>query len=241
MRIVRKLVVGVAIAVFFGVAASSALATPVWEQCIEGGAGTKYETNQCVKASGTGKWAWSEVTGTEAVKGRSSLTLKDTKVPIVGTVEVKCTGAILGAVSQGTIGPGKFARLTKAEEIQCSPGKNCEKLEEVAKPLNLPWQTELAEESGKVRGKITATNGKGPGWAVKCKVLGISKTDECTTENSSGAIENAVSNGELLVRGIFDAKSANGNCTIGGSGASVQEGAGFIASPSGGGLRVRGA
>jgi hypothetical protein len=76
---------------------------------------------------------------------------------------------------------------------------------------------------------------------MSCKVLGITKEDVCTTENSSGAVENKLSNGELLVQGTFDAKTPKGNCTIGGKGASEQGGAGFIASTNGSGLRVRGA
>jgi hypothetical protein len=137
MRIIGRLVLGVAIVACSGVAATSALAAPVWEQCIEGATGTKYES-QCKTASAAGAWAWAEVKGTEAVKGSSSLTLKDTKVPIVGTVEIKCTGDLLGVVSEGTIGPGKYARLEKIENIQCSPGKNCEKIEGLAEPRNLP-------------------------------------------------------------------------------------------------------
>jgi hypothetical protein len=89
-----------------------------------------------------------------------------------------------------------------------------------------------------VRGKITATNGKAPGWRIECKVLGVKEKDECTTENSSGSIENKLSNGELLVLGAFDEKSAKGTCTVGGKEASVQEGAGYVASPNGLGLRI---
>jgi hypothetical protein len=243
MRIIGRLVLAATIVACFGVAATSALAAPVWEQCVEGAAGTKYESSQCKTASATGKWAWSEITGTEPVEGRSSLTLRDTKVPVVGTVEIKCTGVLLGAVSQGTVGPGKFARLLEVREINCSAGKNCEKIEGPAEPRNLPWQTELFETEATVRGKITngKTGSEAPGWAITCKVLGITEKDVCVTENSSGLVENKVSSGELLVQGTFEAKTPKGNCTIGGTGASEQLGAGFVTSANGSGLRVRGA
>ncbi len=195
------------------VAAATASAT--WEQCASGGATTKYETNQCAKASSTGTFSWQEVKGTEKTKGFGSLRLADTKVPIVGTVAVQCTGEAKGAV-----GPGQLDRTTAIVSIVCAPSTNCEKVEKTASPENLPWQTELATVEGKKRDNVKAVNGKGAGWAVTCKVLGITKTDVCTTEEGSAGVANTVTkgvSGELLVLGTFDAKSINAKCELGGA------------------------
>ena len=48
------------LAIPLGVTAASATASPRWEQCANGGAGTKYESGQCLKASSAGEWAWQE-------------------------------------------------------------------------------------------------------------------------------------------------------------------------------------
>jgi len=207
----------VAMFVMSMVAAGTASAEPtVFESCQEGAAGTKYEENLCEKASGTGKFAIAEIKGTESAIGIGSLRLADTKVPIVGTVEVSCTGE-----TKGTVGPGKFARVEKIENINCTPGTNCEKIEKNPEPRNLPWQNEIAE--GGARAKITATNGKGAGWAVTCKVLGITKTDECTTEEGSVSKTRVRSPGfftgakRWLLLFDFETSSANAKCTIGGA------------------------
>jgi hypothetical protein len=171
----------VAMFVMSMVAAGTASAAPRWETCREGTASTtKYSEEECVKAESGGKWELAEVKGTEPARGFGTVVLRDTKVPIVGTVEASCTGEAIGSV-----GPGAFSRVEKIEEIKCSPGKNCEEITENAKPVNLPWQGELAEEgtTEKERNKISAS-GAGAGWAVGCKVLGISKSDECTVSNS---------------------------------------------------------
>jgi hypothetical protein len=203
---------------------ANASAAPVWETCREGATGTKYETSQCETALSSGKWAWAEVTGTESSHGSGTLVLSDTNIPIIGTVSVSCTGE-----GKGTVGPGKFGRVTEIPSgtISCSAGENCEKIEGKVEPRNLPWQTELFETEGKEFNTIT--NGKeseAPGWAVTCKVLGVSKTDTCTGE--TGATEarrvrtfSSINNRfELLVLQDFISTSPHrANCTVGGTGA----------------------
>ncbi len=205
-----------------------------WEQCAEGGSTTKYSEHQCLKAESGGKWSWQEVASTEKTVGHGSLVLKDTNIPIIGTVEVKCTSN-----DAGSVGPREYDRIETITEIKCEAGKNCEKIEETVKPLNLPWQTELFEETEKkIRDNIRATNGKGAGWSVKCKVLGVVSTDECTSEEGSAAIENKATGSELLVLATFETKSAKAKCSVGGAGSGLVEGTIAILKENGWGLRV---
>jgi hypothetical protein len=230
MRMIGR-IAGLCLVAMFAVsmvAAATASAAPVWEQCSEGASGTKYETDQCLKTSSTGKWAWEEVKGTEKALGLGTLTLRDTNVPIAGTVEVGCTGE-----SKGSVGPGKFARIEKIENIKCAAGKNCEKIIKIAEPINLPWQTELIEEGGNIRNKITAVNGKGAGWAMTCRVLGIEGADECTSEEGTTLIEDESGS----VESIFDSKTAKAKCSVGGAKSGEVLGTVGVAMANGVGLR----
>lgn len=198
---------------------ATASAAPHWLVCLKENLGTtttKWASDQCKEAVSGGGWEWSELKGTEPVRSHASLRLADTKIPLVGTVSVSCTGEGVGSV-----GPKQFDRTTEINSIKCVPGENCEKIEKEVKPLNLPWQTELYETEGKIRDKVRAENGKGAGWAVTCRVALISKTDECDTEEGSTSVENSwtkgIGKGELLVLANFDAKSTNATCSVGGN------------------------
>ncbi len=175
------------------VAAGTASAAPHWLTCREGSGKTKYTTEECTAASSTGNWQWEEDTSTEAAISFGTLILRDIKIPIVGTVEVSCTGE-----DKGSVGPGPYSRTTEITNISCTAGKNCEKLEAPVEPLNLKpgvssWQGELTEESGQLRNKITSSAGSGAGWKVICKVLGVTETDECTTNTGYTVPSNLLS------------------------------------------------
>jgi len=219
----------------------TASAAPHWLVCLaahpEAPKTTKWSTDQCKTAEVGGGWEWSELKSTEAVRSHGSLLLSDIKVPIAGTVSVSCTGEDVG-----TIGPGRFDRVTAINNIVCVPDKNCEKITKEVKPLNLPWQTELVEEGGNLRDKVRAENGKGAGWAVTCRVLGFEKTDECTTEEGITSVENVwtkgVGKGELLVLADFDKNSPNATCTVGEAGSGEVRGTDAILLASGQALSV---
>src|ERR1700757_4875589 len=182
------LVAMLAVSMAIGATASAA---PVWEQCeTEKAVGnpSRYTEGQCVTGSATGAWAWQKVTSTEKAIGLGSLVLRDTKVPIIGTVEVQCSGT-----AEGSVGPGQFARITAITEIKCAAGKNCEKAEK-EEPRDLPWQTELFESAGTVRDKITSGGSGAPGWSLTCKVLGVTKEDVCTSETESTLDRNMLTN-----------------------------------------------
>ncbi len=203
------------------VAAGTASAeVPAWEHCTEGTekiAPTKYTEHQCVAAaaSNTGKWQWNEVKGTEKVISRGSLQLVDTDA-----TEFKVKAALsCSGNDEGSVGPGKFDRITEINEIHCSNEENCATIIEV-KPVNLPWQTELVEEAGKNRDKIT-NGGTGeaewPGWSVTCENPIVGRTtDRCTTNSGSTAIANQTTRRsgvtELLVLATFESSKAK--CTL---------------------------
>jgi hypothetical protein len=221
------------------VVVGNASAAPVWEHCETGSIGTKWTGGQCVTASAGGTFVWSEVKGTEAAKGRATLTLVDT---VLGTkVKVKCTGE-----QEGFVGPTKFGRVTGIKNISCVAGENCEVLVSNAKPLHLPWQTELAEEGGGVRNKITKASTEAPGWEVTCRVPVLGeRTDVCTSETGSVGVKSVSTVGvatPLLVLGDFEANSGKAKCSVSGAETGeVREGTVGTLQANGNALRVKGA
>lgn len=219
-------IIGIAAACFASVLmmsmalAASASAAPVWEQCSEGGTATKYTEHQCLKAGAGEKWQWNEVKATEEVRIKGSLLLRDNKVPIVGKVAVECSGESIGAV-----GPEIHGRINKVETSpgQCRDIENCEEIKKI-EAVHLPWQTENTEVGGKpvaiLRTGGTAGLEKEPGWAVECKVLGVSDDDVCESpveHPESLALKNdETKNGtkiELLVLATFE-KLRKARCSL---------------------------
>ncbi len=171
-------------------AAATASATPHWEACEKGAAGTKYkegEHEQCEEASGTGEWGWAEIKGTEKSVSRGTITIVQEKVPVVETVEIACT-----VLSEGSVGPGKYSRIEKTT-YTCKAGKNCETLEKALTAKNLPWQEELYETESSL--DSNDTNGKSgteaPGWTFTCKVLGAEDKDEINGEKIAQTLKSA--------------------------------------------------
>ncbi len=213
-------------------AAPTLAAGPVWEQCREhAGTGTKWEDNKCSKSNFLGNWEWKEITATEKVTGQGTLRMIDTKVPIVGSVEVICS-----STGSGPLGPGKFGKTEEFKGISCVAGKNCEKVEKIVSPIHLPWQSELYETEKTVRALGTGGGGGVPGWTVECRVLGISKGDECTSEVQTSLMENVQASGS--VKAIFDTKSGKSECKLGGPKSGELEGTILIHSEAGSAIRV---
>jgi hypothetical protein len=231
------LVAMLALSMALGASASAAILG--WEQCgteKASGNGSKYAEDQCATASGTGAWVWQEVKGTEKVIGLGSLVLRDTKVPIVGTVEVQCS-----VKAEGTVGPGRFARVTGITEIKCSAGKDCEKVEKV-EPRDLPWQMELFETEGVAKdNKITSGGSGAPGWGVTCKVLGAKTEDACTSESTSVLVGEMLTNeltaSRWLVGLTFEKNSWKATCSLGGAESGEELGIVGLEKASGAGLR----
>jgi hypothetical protein len=217
------------------VVAAAASAGPVFEQCRENaGSGTKWEDKGCSKASGTGKWEWKELTTTEKTISSGTLTLQDTKVPIVGTVEVIC-----GGTDEGAIGPGKFDRVTVITPVNCKAGKNCEEVKKV-EARNLPWQTELFETESTVRDAIKEgeAGAKEPGWKVECKVLGVTKADECISNKQSVSVSTDFFFIGFSVLLSFLKNSGKAKCEVGGAESGVVEGFDAVSSSEGWSIRA---
>jgi hypothetical protein len=218
---------------------ATASASASWEQCTKGtSASTKWTTHSCTTASGSGEWQWREVSTTEEVRLKGSLKLTDTKVPIIGKVSVECFGE-----STGAVGPGSHGRITKVE-ISAAHCRNVENCEEIKEPeaRDLPWQAESYQTEGKVFQKLTGAGSGEPGWKVTCKVLGISKSDECLTESSkpeSTLLENKSTSGELLVLATLQ-HARKAKCSVGGAEAGEVSGSLAVLQANGSGLRVSG-
>ena len=202
------------------VAVASASAAPVWRL---NGAEVKEATT--VKSKSIGK-----------------LVLSDTST---GTV-IECEGT-----DKGTVGPGAKDEVKEITATSCGfkEGKHgsCEEGHPVtATAVHLPWKTELYEEGGRVRDRITygskgqEEKGEAPGWKVECTVLTFFKVqDECTGVSNTG-IENFAGSETLPsgVKAIFDATTPKANCSVGGAGTGEVTGIDLNESPAGKTLTV---
>jgi hypothetical protein len=228
--------------------AGTASAAPLWLVCLESSGLTKYSTNQCTTASGTGKWQSLGLpagkTDTVRIVG-FTLRLTD-KSTAVGKSTVKCNGN--GSRGSGTIegtnkGIIREAKIEKASENCEAVEGGCKKGEvEKVTGANLPWSTEIFETANKLLTKIAKGPGAAgePGWEITCNTLLGSKTDKCTSkagEEESAELINEVTGGVLLVRGVFE-KARTASCTEGNSTSGEVEGLVAILLNSGNGLSV---
>jgi hypothetical protein len=247
MRTIGVPMLGLAIAVLLGVAAASATASPLWEQCKKGATGTKYESGQCLKAASAGEWAWQEAAGTEKVTlTGTTLTLADTKTAL-GETEVQCTKGIEGEGQVAAAGKGKVSKFeVKEAEKNCTAVKGgCEAghVEKVT-GAHLPWNIELYETEKRVLTKVeSASPGteKEAGWTVTCKTILGSKTDTCESEGTSeaeGLVFQSTTSGEKsLVAATFE-KTHKAKCSEGGKEAGEAEGTANVEGTGGNGIRI---
>jgi hypothetical protein len=208
MRFIR--IAGLCLAAVFVmsmVAAGTASAAPHWLVCLEGTEKilpTKYTEHQCTTAatSNAGKWEWSEPQHTEKVVSHASLTLTAEELGV--TVEVECIGT-----DEGWIGPKGKGETTAITVESCKAGKNCTKLEKSAKPLHLPWNSELLETEGKIHATVRNSGAGNPGWVATCDTLLGVVENECTSNEGLLVLENKNTPGNgaaLLVLGEFTNK-----------------------------------
>jgi hypothetical protein len=133
-------------------------------------------------------------------------------------VEVKCSGTDVGSV-----GPGNLSRTTEIPltSIRCEAGKNCEELlkEKKARPLGLPWNSELKETEGVIRGTLRATTNGKPGWEAECKVLGLTKDNVCRSEEGLVTLSNNNTPGTvgplLVLADFLHPNKPEAECTTG--------------------------
>jgi|HubBroStandDraft_6_1064221.scaffolds.fasta_scaffold42407_2 hypothetical protein len=226
----------VAVFVMSMVVAGTASAAPHWEVCLTEHSSvtttTKWTSSQCTGAAAKGGFEWSEPQHTEKVVSHASLTLTSEELGV--TVKVNCIGK-----DEGWIGPNGTDETTAINEIHCTAGENCEKLEEPAEPVNLPWNSELKETENKIHDTVRATiSGKNPGWKAACKVpiLGVVK-NECTSNEGLLVLENKNTPGNgaaLLVLGEFTNKP-RATCTNAKEGGEVLGSTAFLSASGVGG------
>jgi hypothetical protein len=200
---------------------TASAAGPLWLVCLEGAGLTKYSSNQCNKAESGGKWQSLGLLTSDTVRIVAfTLVFRDKESVKKDNVLITC---LAGGLGTGLIEPGNTAVIREAKLNE--PSKHCAQLEgpcekgEITKVegVDLPWkQTLIAGPEGKILGKLEA-DGKGePGWAVSCKVAGLTTTDTCTSEASKPEtleLLNTESGGVLLIKGRFE-NEAKGTCTL---------------------------
>jgi hypothetical protein len=247
MRMIGKLIAGLAVATFFGVAVTSALATPSWQTCtnLEEAIGN-FENSTCTKEKAGGDYEWLEVTGTEAASiVGETLELTDTKVPLIGSTTVICAPG--SGEATGSVGPGQYGKIstTKVKEpkANCRGTGGCKSTGvEAVEARNTPWQTELVETESKVLAIIIGTGNGEPGWEVKCEnILGGKTTDTCLAEGTgkeeSALLTDLATETGSFVLGTFE-KAHKTKCTEGKAESGEVGGAVKIESSSGAGFRI---
>jgi hypothetical protein len=158
-----------------------------------------------------------------ATHWKGTLTLSDSKVPVVGASAAKCEDTAEGLAESG--GAGEVTSLTASG---CAAVKGCESGHEVTvEALHLPWHTELVATEGSLR-EVLTSGGKGaPGFKLKCRALGVQLQDECT-----GTLSASTTNNASGVTAAFSA-SEKFSCTSGGAGSGTLEGSQTIEASGG--------
>jgi hypothetical protein len=192
--------------------ASNASAAPLWLLCLPFvNNPTRYDSNQCNKASGTGSW---ESVSIESKSDTVRILAFSLKLADTGTgTEVECPDpgtegwGLIENTNKGLIKVAKVkepkvnCKLLKAAALGCLTTNNLEEIEGV----NLPWKTEIFETEFKKLTDIKNSGAGAPGWKVRCGGI----TDTCTEkvgEPEGIELSNEVTGGVLLVRGIFESK-----------------------------------
>ena len=211
MRIIKKIMIGLAVAAFFAVAATPALAVPKWQWCVK-----SISESECLKI-GEGNAESTEIVETEEVTSSGELEIEDEKAT-GGAVAVKCKGSGAGWVDDPS-GAGDDG-VSAISNLSCTLVKagQCKELVSV-KPRNLPWGSRLAGKEKAVRDELVSGPkkeiGSGePGWTVVCKTIIGEVTDTCEGTVSAKTTDNEAKG---VVEEEFEAKSGKTTCTLGGA------------------------
>jgi hypothetical protein len=154
-----------------------------------------------------------EVVTLTLVETTGSILLSDTS----NGSDVKCSG-----IFDGSVGPNGEDEITEVlslakvavalgSELVCESGAVCEKstTDVLVAPEGLPWHTLLfLMENGSFLDLVFSA-----GYVVKCLVLGLEITDECTATLSAGEVKNVAGG----VEGKEEALAPLGTCSIGGA------------------------
>jgi hypothetical protein len=220
--------------------AGDASAALLWLLCLESTGLTKYEDNQCTKASGTGKWQSLGLPsgGSDTVRLLGfSLVLIDKGVGV--SIHCPDVGSGWGLIESGKL-------VVKIAEIKNPVAEGCKlegafltcnsvsKLESI-EAVHLPWTSEIFETEAKNLAKVKGTGG-GPGWSIRC--AGV--RDECieaTGKPEFAELLNGVTKGVLLVLARAESRGRQ-NCTVGGSEKGETQGVSAVLLWNGNGLSL---
>lgn len=136
-------------------------------------------------ASATVEWQLQAISVgfTMKVKSGGTLKLTDSKVKTLGSITVECT-----IVDEGTVGKEGVDEITSISAEGCKGGELCKK--PTAKPIGLPWKTQLAEVGGRIDDEIKAEK---LGWSIECEVSKVGNiVDECTTKSTNTEVVNVL-------------------------------------------------
>lgn len=203
----RKIhIVGLALVAVLAFCAFSAVSASAaeWLVC-EKMVGGKFKNAACSEA-GAGEWEWKAILTPLPVDSAGTLELEDMNAPFKPVLI--CKGE-----NEGTVGPGAVDLITKINKISCT-STFCSSPE--AKPVNLPWKTELLPVGATIRDDILEDPELKPGlpgWEAICSGV----KDICTTGAGSTLMKNEVSGTLGLVDALFEANSGTANCTVGGA------------------------
>lgn len=204
-----------------------------WVSCQENPEVGQWENGLCSKVKANGNWETQAVVETkEVTSSAQGLELTDTKAT-GGASTIKCSETDVGWIGIAGADGVSTVTTTKCERVSgaCEAGKPV-----TAKAIDLPWDTELKEESGGELRDVFQAGGKGPGYTVECTVGGIFKlNDECSGKMSTKMANNQT-NG--AVEAIFDAKTEKDECSVGGAGAGEITGTDIIKQRGGNALRA---
>ncbi|HEY3829625.1 MAG TPA: hypothetical protein VGL57_10565 [Solirubrobacteraceae bacterium] len=162
------------------------------------------------------------LTETIATKGKGTVKLTDTKVPIAGSMAVECEDSIEGDAIGATAGEVTKWTLSKCVKANAK----CENTPTM-EAVNLPWKAELVAAGSSVDEKLSSSGKGAPGFKMSCMIFGIKSEDTCTA-----SLSQSTSNGTSGVSATFLAGEKL-NCTYGETGAGVLEGSNTVEAVNG--------
>ncbi len=168
--------------------------------------GVVFALSAVVAASASAAVEWAlggvHVASGMMVSSGGTLKLTDSKVKTLGSITAQCT-----VVDEGTVGANGVDEIKSIEAKNCtSTNKECKN--PTAKPVGLPWKTQLLEVGGKIDDEISAEK---LGWNVECETILFGKVeDECTRKSTATEVVNVAAGVEAK---FSEAVSGKSKCT----------------------------
>jgi hypothetical protein len=185
-------IIGIAFAAIFAfsmVSASGASALTLWDECSQSATTLSFASADC-NTTGSA-WGWLPIAAKTPVDSLPvNLILRSTGIV---TVEILCEGSQVGTV--GPTGEDEITEIltlagvaiTLTNLVVCTNISGCP--EPLASPENLPWKTQLVNETTEdAAGDLLGGGTKEVGYFVEC--MGNGQTNECLTTDTILKVEN---------------------------------------------------